>query len=65
MMLDAFFVALAVFVGVAGHELFGMAMLSRPIVVAPLAGLLLQLISEEMSEPLFQSFSHWQCLDYS
>ena len=24
MMLDAFFVALAVFVGVAGHELFGM-----------------------------------------
>lgn len=41
MMLDAFFVALAVFVGVAGHELFGMAMLSRPIVVAPLAGLLL------------------------
>ena len=30
MMLDAFFVALAVFVGVAGHELFGMAMLSRP-----------------------------------
>ncbi len=29
------------FVGVAGHELFGMAMLSRPIVVAPLAGLLL------------------------
>lgn len=92
--------------GVAGHELFGMAMLSRPIVVAPLAGLLLgdvqtglivgaslesifmgvvnigisstaepalapdlqlllQLISEEMSEPLFQSFSHWQCLDYS
>lgn len=33
MMLDAFFVALAVFVGVAGHELFGMAMLSRPIVV--------------------------------
>ena len=42
MMLDAFFVALAVFVGVAGHELFGMAMLSRPIVVAPLAGLLLR-----------------------
>ena len=41
MMLDAFFVALAVFVGVAGHELLGMAMLSRPIVVAPLAGLLL------------------------
>lgn len=35
MMLDAFFVALAVFVGVAGHELLGMAMLSRPIVVAP------------------------------
>ena len=29
------------FVGVAGHELLGMAMLSRPIVVAPLAGLLL------------------------
>lgn len=40
-MLNAFFVAVAVFVGVAGHELFGMVMLSRPIVVAPLAGLLL------------------------
>lgn len=40
-MYDAFVVALAVFIGVAGHELFGMSMLSRPIVVAPLAGLLL------------------------
>lgn len=40
-MYDAFVVALAVFIGVAGHELFGMAMLSRPIVVAPLAGALL------------------------
>lgn len=40
-MYDAFVVALAVFAGVAGHELFGMAMLSRPIVVAPLAGLLM------------------------
>lgn len=40
-MYDALVVALAVFIGVAGHELFGMAMLSRPIVVAPLAGLLL------------------------
>lgn len=40
-MLNAFFVAVAVFVGVAGHEFFGMVMLSRPIVVAPLTGLLL------------------------
>lgn len=40
-MYEAFVVALAVFVGVAGHELFGMSMLSRPIVVAPLAGALL------------------------
>ena len=40
-MLNAFFVALAVFVGVGGHGLFGMVMLSRPIVVAPLTGLLL------------------------
>ncbi|WEV45713.1 PTS sugar transporter subunit IIC [Streptococcaceae bacterium ESL0687] len=40
-MYDAFVVALAVFVGVAGHEMFGMSMLSRPIVVAPLAGLLM------------------------
>lgn len=40
-MYDAFVVALAVFVGVAGHEMFGMAMLSRPIVVAPLAGALM------------------------
>ena len=107
MMLDAFFVALAVFVGVAGHELFGMAMLSRPIVVAPLAGLLLgdvqtglivgaslesifmgvvnigisstaepalcsrtcncfcKLISEEMSEPLFQIVFPLAVLGYS
>lgn len=28
-MLNAFFVAVAVFVGVAGHEFFGMVMLSR------------------------------------
>lgn len=48
MMLDAFFVALAVFVGVAGHELFGMAMLSRPIVVAPLAGLLLGMCRQDL-----------------
>ncbi|WP_125702201.1 PTS mannose/fructose/sorbose/N-acetylgalactosamine transporter subunit IIC [Lacticaseibacillus daqingensis] len=40
-MYDAIIVALCVFIGVAGHEMFGMAMLSRPIVVAPLAGLLL------------------------
>lgn len=40
-MYDAFVVALAVFIGVAGHEMFGMAMLSRPIVVAPLAGALM------------------------
>ncbi|KRM78624.1 PTS system sorbose-specific transporter subunit IIC [Lapidilactobacillus dextrinicus DSM 20335] len=40
-MYDAFVVAIAVFVGVAFHELFGMAMFSRPIVVAPLAGLLM------------------------
>ena len=40
-MYEAFAVALAVFIGVGGHELLGMAMLSRPIVVAPLVGLLL------------------------
>lgn len=40
-MYDAFVVALAVFIGVAGHEMFGMSMLSRPIVVAPLAGALM------------------------
>lgn len=40
-MYDALVVALAVFIGVAGHEMFGMAMLSRPIVVAPIAGALL------------------------
>ena len=28
-MYDAFVVALAVFIGVAGHEMFGMSMLSR------------------------------------
>lgn len=40
-MYEAFVVALAVFVGVGCHELLGMSMLSRPIVVAPLVGLLL------------------------
>ncbi|MDO5416947.1 MAG: PTS sugar transporter subunit IIC [Lachnospiraceae bacterium] len=40
-MYDAIVVAIAVFIGVAGHELLGMAMLSRPIVVAPLTGLLM------------------------
>ena len=40
-MLNAFFVALALFVGVGVHELFGMVMLSIPIVVAPLTGLFL------------------------
>lgn len=40
-MYNAIMVAFAVFFGVAGHELFGMAMFSRPIVVAPLTGLLL------------------------
>ncbi|MCT3320552.1 PTS sugar transporter subunit IIC [Lacticaseibacillus paracasei] len=40
-MYDAFVVALSVFVGVAFHEMFGMAMFSRPIVVAPLTGLLM------------------------
>lgn len=40
-MYDAFVAALAVFIGVAGHEMFGMSMLSRPIVVAPLVGLLM------------------------
>ncbi|RYJ95390.1 PTS sugar transporter subunit IIC [Enterococcus faecium] len=40
-MYDAFVVALAVFIGVAGREMFGMSMLSRPIVVAPLAGALM------------------------
>lgn len=40
-MYDATVVALCVFIGVAFHEMFGMAMFSRPIVVAPLTGLLL------------------------
>ena len=40
-MYDAFVVALSVFIGVAFHEMFGMAMFSRPIVVAPLTGLLM------------------------
>ncbi|MFC0291397.1 PTS mannose/fructose/sorbose/N-acetylgalactosamine transporter subunit IIC [Bombilactobacillus bombi] len=40
-MYDAFVTALAVFVGVAFHELFGLGMFSRPIVVAPLTGLLM------------------------
>ncbi len=40
-MYDAFVVALSVFIGVAGHELLGMSMLSRPIVVAPLVGALM------------------------
>lgn len=41
MLYDALMTAIAVFVGTAGHEFFGNAMLSRPIVVAPLLGFLL------------------------
>ncbi len=41
MFYDALMTAIAVFVGTAGHEFFGNAMLSRPIVVAPLLGFLL------------------------
>lgn len=40
-MYDALVTAFAVFAGVAGHELFGMSMMSRPIVVAPLVGALM------------------------
>lgn len=41
MFYDALMTAIAVFIGTAGHEFFGNAMLSRPIVVAPLLGFLL------------------------
>ncbi|MDO5416020.1 MAG: PTS sugar transporter subunit IIC [Lachnospiraceae bacterium] len=40
-MLEALFVALAVFVCVGGAELAGFTMLNRPIVIGPLVGLLL------------------------
>lgn len=40
-MLEAFLVALAVFVCVGGGELIGFTMLNRPIVIGPLVGLLL------------------------
>ena len=40
-MYAALMTALVVFIGTGGHEFFGNAMLSRPIVVAPLLGLLL------------------------
>lgn len=40
-MLEAFLVALAVFVCVGGAELIGFTMLNRPIVIGPLVGLLL------------------------
>lgn len=40
-MLEAFLVALAVFVCVGGAELAGFTMLNRPIVIGPLVGLLL------------------------
>ena len=40
-MLNAFLVALAVFICVGGAELIGFTMLNRPIVIGPLVGLLL------------------------
>ena len=40
-MLDAFLVALAVFICVGGAELIGFTMLNRPIVIGPLVGLFL------------------------
>lgn len=40
-MLEAFLVALAVFVCVGGAELIGFTMLNRPIIIGPLVGLLL------------------------
>lgn len=40
-MLEAFLVALAVFICVGGAELIGFTMLNRPIVIGPLVGLLL------------------------
>lgn len=40
-MLNAFLVALAVFICVGGAELFGFTMLNRPIVIGPLVGLFL------------------------
>lgn len=40
-MLEAFLVALAVFVCVGGSELIGFTMINRPIVIGPLVGLLL------------------------
>ena len=40
-MLQAFLVALAVFVCVGGAELAGFTMLNRPIVIGPLVGLFL------------------------
>ena len=40
-MLNAFLVALAVFICVGGAELIGFTMLNRPIVIGPLVGLFL------------------------
>ena len=40
-MLNAFLVALAVFICVGGAELVGFTMLNRPIVIGPLVGLFL------------------------
>lgn len=40
-MYDAIVTALAVFIGMAGHEFFGNSMMTRPIIVAPLVGLLM------------------------
>lgn len=40
-MVEAFLVALAVFICVGGAELAGFTMLNRPIVIGPLVGLFL------------------------
>lgn len=54
-MLNAFLVALAVFICVGGAELIGFTMLNRPIVIGPLVGLFLGDLHTGVSSEL-----HWK-----
>ena len=60
-MLNAFLVALAVFICVGGAELVGFTMLNRPIVIGPLVGLFLgDLHTQELSSELHWKLYSWE-----
>lgn len=59
-MLNAFLVALAVFICVGGAELVGFTMLNRPIVIGPLVGLFLEIFTQELLSELHWKLYSWE-----